>query len=239
MVAWYTDIKQDICHGDAMKDITNPKKVRDYFESTELKNIFSWDVAQSCRLFSYEDGEQLCREGEEVHYLLFLVEGMAKPYGMLANGRAYLFRIESPLSVYGDLEVLEESAYKDNVASVGGCICMAIPIGYIRKYCLDSPKFLKYIISTLSDRLAMISRNSMESLLLPLKCKVAIYLLDESQGGKRHLRISGTYLELAENLGTTYRHLSRVLREMVADGFIERQGKNITLLDMDGLNRLI
>lgn len=230
IITWYSELKQDICHGDGMKDVTTRDQIEHHMGTTALGEIFESSVSDFCRLFAYDAGEQICREGEEIHHLLFLVEGKAKPFGMLANGRAYMFRIEEPLSVYGDLEVLEDRQYRDNVEAVTACLCLAVPMAYIRRYCLDSPVFLKYIISTLAERLRMISRNSTESLLMPLRNKLAVYLLNESADGMT-VTVRSTYLELAESLGTTYRHLSRVMKDMTERGLIEKKGKVIRLLD--------
>lgn len=221
-----------------MKDITAEKTINGYFARTELGRIFDLDVAQHCRLFQYERGELICENGADVEYLLFMVKGEAKVYTLLENGKSYLLRFEKPMIVYGDIEVLFDQVYSANVEAMNSCCCLGIPIGYIRRYCLDNPVFLKYVIGTLSARLDAISHMSTSNLLLPLKNKFASYLMAHKEPNNHNVVIQRSYVNLADQLGATYRHLSRVMSDMTDEGLIERNGKKFVLIDLETLSEL-
>lgn len=221
-----------------MKDITTEAAINAYFETTDLGHIFEPEVAQHCRLFQYERGELICENGADFEYLLFMVEGEAKVYTMLDNGKTYLLRFETPMIVYGDVEVLFDLVYTANVEAMGNCCCLGIAIGYIRRNCLDSPVFLKYVISTLSSRLDAISHMSTSNLLLPLKNKFASYLMAHKELDSNTVVIRRSYLNVADQLGATYRHLSRVMRDMTEEALIERDGKKLILKDIEALSEL-
>ena len=208
-----------------MKDITTVEAIELHLNTTVIGNIFKPEIKGLCRLFSYDVGELICEKDVNIQYLLFLVKGEAKIFTMLENGKVYLLRIEQAINVYGDLEVLFDEAYSANVEAMDKCQCLAVPIGYIRRECLDSPEFLKYIISSLSTRLERITNMSTSNLLQSLKPKLASYLLAFRVGSNSTVNITVSYTEVAEHLGITYRHLSRVLKEMEEEGLINRRGK--------------
>ena len=212
-----------------MKDITRRKLIQHYLESTELKEIFKMDVIQHCRVFDYSQGEMVCESGMDFKYLLFMVEGGAKVFTMLDNGKIYLLRIEHPMMVYGEMEVMMADTYNANVEALNGCRCLAIPVTYIRKNCLESPEFLTYVIRSLSLRLDKISNMSTTNLLLPLKNKFASYLRAHTYRGEAY--IDSSFLNVADHLGTTYRHLSRTMAELEEEGVYERRGKHFVILD--------
>lgn len=221
-----------------MKDITRAKTIDHYFDATIIGEIFDLEAKKLCRIFSYENGELICEKDNDLTYLLFLLQGEVKIFTMLENGKVYLLRMEKAVSVYGDLEVLYDRTYATNVEALGSCHCLGLPIAYIRRQCLDSPVFLKYIISSLSERLNRITNMSTSNLLKPLKDKLASYLLAHMNRNETVIHIRVTYVEVAEHLGTTYRHLSRVLSEMEDEGLIRKQGRAIELMDVKTLQSL-
>lgn len=221
-----------------MIDVTTENLVKHYYETTLLGKIFDDDVMGQSRLFDYEVGEMVCQKGQPLTRLLFLVAGAAKVFTMLDNGKIYLLRIEEPLNIYGDLEVMTGDYYTANVEALAGCRCLAIPIGLIKRRYLTKPEFLSMLIQSLADRLDKISHMSTTNLLLPLKNKVAGYLLAHMDQGTEMVTIKSTYVEVAEQLGSTYRHLSRVMKELLDQGIIEKEGKEIRVVELDRLIEL-
>ncbi len=221
-----------------MIDSTTESLVRHYFQTTALGTIFEDDVMAHCRLFDYEAGEMVCEKDLPLTKLIFIVEGAAKVFTMLDNGKIYLLRIEEPLNIYGDLEVFTGDSYTANVEALAGCRCLGMPINLVRRQYANKPEFLRMIITSLANRLDKISHMSTTNLLLPLKNKVAGYLVAHMDEKTGNITIKTSYIEVAEQLGSTYRHLSRVMKELVDDGYIRKKGKKIVVEDMDALAKL-
>lgn len=59
------------------------------------------------------------------------------------------------------------------------------------------------------------------------------HIIDES-----YIILNSSYLEIAEFLGTTYRHLNRTFKELESQGIIKCENKKINILDMKKLNEL-
>lgn len=220
-----------------MKDVTNDRWLDHYYRTTDLHQIFDKDVLSVARILNYQDGDLLCEAGDRMTQLLFLVEGAVKVFTTLDNGRAYLLRIEEPLQVYGEAEVLFDGIYIANVEALPGCRCIGVPIAYIHNHHMNRPQFLRFIIGSLAGRLDRISQMSTANLLLPLKSKVASFLaahMDEK--GEISIRVS--YQSVSDQLGCTYRHLSRTLKTFEEQGIIKKQGKIISVIDEAALTAI-
>ncbi|MNC61017.1 DNA-binding transcriptional activator YeiL [compost metagenome] len=79
------------------------------------------------------------------------------------------------------------------------------------------------------------------NLLYPLENRFASYLLSlfADSGGQRVEEIrTSTLAELADMLGTSYRHLNRIVRRFVEEGIVERKKGSLSVLDRDKLVQL-
>lgn len=219
----------------SMKDITTHNLVIEYMNELSRELVFGEEAKDCARIFAYDRGELVCERENEVEYLLFLIRGKAKVFTMLDNGKIYLLRIEGSISVYGDVEIMHGATYTANVEALDGCRCLAMPMRYIRSQYLEDPVFLKYMINSLAKRLDKISKMSTNNLLRPLKDRFAGYLMALAEAGESLVIIEASFIQVAEQLGTTYRHLSRTVREMEAEGLFARKGKQFYLINLEML----
>ena len=199
---------------------------------------FDKNIINHLTLIEYEKGNYLCREGELVKYVLFLVSGEVKVYSTLENGKSYLLRTEKPLTVYGDIELLNSDTYCANVEALKNCHVIGISFTYIRQHYLDNPKFLKYLCKSLGYRLSTISQMSTGNLYLPLINKLAGYIMIHSNEGSNQVVLKRSFTDISDQLGVTYRHLSRTFITLESEGIISRKGKLITVLNKDKLKEL-
>lgn len=221
-----------------MKEINNPKLLTKYSADFNIVEIFDKDIVKHLVLFEYEKNDYLCREGELVKYVLFLVSGEVKVYSSLENGKNYLIRIETPLNIYGDIELLNSDTYCANVEALNTCHVMGISFSYIKKQYLDNPKFLKYLCRSLGNRLNKISQMSTQNLYLPLMNKLASYLMIHRNQHNNQVMIKRSFTDISDQLGVTYRHLSRTFKALESEGVILRSGKSITILNLSKLEEL-
>lgn len=221
-----------------MKEIVSTQRLDAYFKAYGLKDIFKENMYDYCRIFEYAKGEMICENGDTISYLFLLVEGEAKVFTTLGNGKIYLLRIENPLSVYGDLETLMQNEYTANVEALNKCICIGIPMTHIRSTYLDYAPFLKFLCMSLANRLDKISQMSTSNVLLPLKNKLASYLLAHKELDTNNINVKSSFVDIAEQLGTTYRHLNRIINEMCLEGVIDKRGKIMEITKIEDLKTL-
>jgi CRP-like cAMP-binding protein len=156
----------------------------------------------------------------------------------LENGKIYLLRTEKPFNIYGDIELLNSDTYCANVEALKSCHVIGISFTYIRKQYLNNSDFLKYLCRSLGFRLNTISHMSTDNLYLPLVNKLAGYLIIHGNEQSNQVILKRSFTDISDQLGSTYRHLSRTFKNLEADGIISRSGKSITILNRAKLEEL-
>lgn len=221
-----------------MREIVNQEMLMGYIEKYYLEQIFNIHRKHHLRLFRFEKGEYICRNGDDMEYQFFLVDGEVKVYTTLDNGKIYLIRIEKPLHSYGDIELFSSSTYVANAEALSVCVCIGIPVSVIRKEYWNQPEFLRFICRSLGSRLESISHMSAENVYLPLKNKLASYLLLHKEENSMKIVLRYSFIDISDHLGATYRHLNRTMKELENEGLISRNGKEIIVEDLEELKAL-
>lgn len=73
-----------------MIQINDFYRMNQYTEKYGIDQLFSEDMKPFMNLFLFKSGEYLCKETEEISYIFFFVEGKAKVYITLSNGKSLL-----------------------------------------------------------------------------------------------------------------------------------------------------
>ena len=92
-----------------------------------------------------------------------------------------------------------------------------------RKELTKDRKFLKFTCESLAEKLAAVSMNSSINLLYPLENRLASYI-NESLTNDEELYIDfdENLVNIAELLGSSYRHLLRTFNALCKKGVIEK-----------------
>lgn len=220
-----------------MKQIINNKTLNHYLNKYSLNKYLNIDLLKSCKLYIFEKNEYICSLNEKLEYMYFLVKGKAKVTTLLSSGQSLLLCFNNPLSIIGDLELLDNPYTDCNVVTLERCICIAIPIWSIHKYGYDDSVFLRFIISSLEKKLRNNSIYSSINILYPLENRFASYLLSVLPSNSNLLTIEGVN-HISELLGSSYRHLNRVIKMLVDNNVIKKNRNEIQVLDLKKLESL-
>ena len=194
-----------------MIKINNVKELNKYILKYTMNDIFTKDMKPFMELLFYKKNEHIMKESEEINYLLFLVKGKAKVYVTLSNGKSLLLCFYQGFKVLGDLEIIDSKNAASNVQVIEDTYCIGISFANVRTYLLNDAKFLKFICSSLGEKLYSCSKNSSINLLYSVENRLASYIIttgeriDES--GQASTIFDENLTEIAELLGTSYRHL--------------------------------
>lgn len=224
-----------------MKSAMNLPVITGYLEKYQMTEVFSESLIEHMTLTTYERGESIAPLNEPLTHFHLLVEGKVKIYSLQENGKKVLIRFYRPMSVIGDLEFISDYPVKCVVEALEVTTLITVPMAVIRAHALECPLFLRFIISTLSQKLYTWSNMAGLNLVYPLENRVASYLVSiseiSSQNRLDELRVTSLE-EMADLLCSSYRHLHRILESFESQGIISRHRSKIRILDFDKLKSL-
>ncbi len=220
----------------------NVKEIDRYITKYTMNDIFSKDMKPFMELLFYKKNEYIIKEEQEINHLIFLVHGKAKVYVTLSNGKSLLLCFYQEFRVLGDLEIIDSKKAASNVQVIEDTYCIGISSENVRTYLLNDAKFLRFICGSLGDKLYRCSKNSSINLLYSLENRLASYISTTGEKmddmGQVKITFEENLTEIAELLGTSYRHLLRTLNVLCTKGIIQKKNNYYEVIDEKTLKKL-
>lgn len=207
-----------------------------YFQGMSKDEITAILDKVTIEFFSYNDGEAICRFGEECDKFIIVTKGKVLSR-VTAPDNTYSLteEIQAPLAIEPYSLFGHDTTYKRNYTAMGNCTTLVID----KKYLFS--EFSKYQIFTI-NLLNLISRRAqMQSYAIwsytpaSIKGRIAQFI------GMRCNSINGTKRvqikmeRLATLLCETRLNISKALNELQDDGYIELHRKEIIVLSLKRL----
>jgi len=212
--------------------------VEQYVRKFDMGSFLNPRLLEYLKPFHYDSYKTVIFEQSRIRYLYFLVEGQLRCAHYHPNGTLAVVALSNPLSAMGDVEILSNDFSSTAVITIRPSILLGIPMTKIQKHGLDDPAFLRFIINQLAAKL-----NDSTSLrlgnLLPVKCRFALYIMAKPESGDGQIVILPEKETLASMLGTSLRHLNRVMHELIGEGAIGEGYPGVRIRNEMILNRLI
>lgn len=229
-----------------MRELRRKNLLMQYVEQYNINQFFEKDMVPYMKLFEYKNGEDILVAGDKMTEFFFIVEGRAKIFNTMENGKSLLLRFSKPLSDLGSVELLEdERIVKSCVQALHNVRAIVISFEDMEKYAIDDVKFLKYCVKNLSQKLFTLSNAASINLMYPIENRFASYLVTvfsyemQTERADRIEEIKATKTtELATFLGVSYRHLNRVIKKFEDQGIILRTKGGFKILDYEKLEGL-
>lgn len=225
-----------------MKELTDHAFLHSLVEESHLDEIFDQDAIKEMHLYQAEKGDILCSKGDHLNQMFFLVKGKIKIFTTLPNGKSLLLRFNNPLALIGDVEFITQCEARNTVEFVHRGLLIAISFKVLRERYQDHPKFLRFILQRISHKLYTSSSSTSLNLLYPVENRFASYLLstmsDEPDSMSSEELKTSKLTEVAELLGTSYRHLNRVIRNLSAASIIERKKGSLFIKNREKIKEL-
>lgn len=220
-----------------MRRILDNKLLNQYIEKHNIKRIFDNEIFKYAELHFYKKEEYILEAGETLEYYYLLVDGKIKIYYPFENGKSMLLKFYKEFNTIGDLELLKGIPILCNIDAVEDTYLIAIPSAMLREKYFNDVKFLHHLLDSLSEKLYGTINNSSYNFIYPLINRLSSYLI-EHLTDENCIILNSSYLDIAQFLGTTYRHLNRTLKEMESKSIIKCDDKKIYILDIAELREL-
>lgn len=188
-------------------------------------------------VFEYKKGEQVIECYTKMEYMYFIYKGKTKIYIITENGKSLLLEFYHPHHVMGDLEFITGDDSTCYVDAITDCKILAISYEKLKALISEDVGFYKYISAGLAKKLRGSSNSSTINQLYTLKAKISSYILGlaidiETESFSKIVELE-KLKDVADLLGTSYRHLLRTFSELEEEGVILQKGKKITILNLE------
>ncbi|MGE6256819.1 Crp/Fnr family transcriptional regulator [Heyndrickxia sporothermodurans] len=222
-----------------MKQIYDRSQLIDNLNRYELNEIFSEEIKETLSLYTFNSGEILCSKGEPIDRMFFIVEGKVKIFTISSEGKRFIVRFKKPLSIIGDIEYVKKTKIFNTVEAVTEGVAIGVRFNELRKMRTNQIEFLQFLLEIIAEKFYTESHATSLNMLNSVEVRLASYLLSLSSDGEGSLfhkemnKLSIT--EIADLIGTSYRHLNRVINKLCAEEIIQRKKGVLYIKDLQRL----
>ncbi|UVI28075.1 Crp/Fnr family transcriptional regulator [Paenibacillus spongiae] len=222
-----------------MKSIVEHSRIQPYISQFNLDEIFAESEAITLQLRTYERNELVLKEGDELDGLYFQVEGQTRVSSSVSTGKSLLLRYCHPLSVFGDIELIQKVVIQSQVEAVQPASFLFIDHRTVESVLMQDSKFLNMLLKHLSYKLQTCTTASRINLLASVEERLASYLLTIRLQNEFGKELQTSHIpEIASLIGTTPRHLNRVIRKLSERKIISKAKKHLHVNDWERLDEL-
>ncbi|WP_050614432.1 Crp/Fnr family transcriptional regulator [Bacillus testis] len=225
-----------------MKIIDNQSLVYSYLETNQLHEYFSRVDVNKIKLCRFDKGEMMITAGEPLQEMLFLVEGKVKIFTVTAEDKRLIIRFLKAFAMLGDIEFANEENAITSVEAITDCLVLSIPYNYLKETIGKNPSFLYFLLQSISHKFRTKTNFTTFNVLYPVEVRFASYLLSISTDSKgtvfREEMKHSSLADIADMIGTSYRHLNRVIQKLCNEQVIERAKGSIHIKNLQKLRDL-
>ncbi|TDR80680.1 Crp/Fnr family transcriptional regulator [Paludibacterium purpuratum] len=216
------------------------EQIAAYYEHFRLDRFIPPELIGHFKLQPFDKGESICEVGQPIDSLSFLVEGRAKVFMPMENARQLLLCFYEPLQMLGDLELFEaEPRTVTGVQALTPCLCLKLKRDIVMTQLADNPVFLRQMCLSLGRKLGRVNRNSALNMLHPVENRLASYILGTANRTNGvPAEFSGNLTQIADFLGTSFRHVHRTLQKFCTLGFLAKDRTRYAILNEPALQKL-
>ncbi|MGP4078523.1 Crp/Fnr family transcriptional regulator [Pseudalkalibacillus sp. R45] len=225
-----------------MKEIHNRKVLEQYIQFYNLESIFNPQLIPHMSFYRFEQGELIASQGDPSQYLYVLVKGKVKIFTTTAEGKALILSFKTPLELIGDIEYVQGIDFINTVEAVSDVAMLGIHHQWLKKFGREDASFLNFLLEIITEKFCVKSNSLSFNLLYPVEVRLASYLLSISYD-ESDIQLNGQLSALslkdtANLIGTSYRHLNRVIQSFDEKELVERKKGYLLVKDREGLREI-
>lgn len=210
--------------------------MENYIKELSLDRVLNQELIQALAMNEYSKGDLIIQQGENPKYLFFLVGGKIKTYKTSEEGKRLILSFREKFDITGDIEFVQQAPYVNTVEAINDVKMLTIPIHIAQKYGMNHLPFVQFVLERITEKLYANSNALTFNLMYPVEVRLCSYLLSVSMDGvtvpARELK------DAADLIGTTKRHMNRIIVELCKEHIIERKGNAIIIANYERLVEL-
>jgi CRP-like cAMP-binding protein len=175
---------------------------------------------------TYIKDQVIVREGDFPKFIHILLKGSAKVIPSSIHGIEALIDYLEVDDFIGDIEYSKKTPYVHTVIAKEKVQALLIPIEKMASL-LNDIMFCRFYISNLSKKLNISSKKSKDLTTLTARERFLNHVY--SKAVDKEYIVHQTYEELAKQIGTSSRHLRRIITELKEENIIDVSSKSIKI----------
>lgn len=188
-----------------------------------------------CSVCTYSFEEKIISEGKSSGKLFIVTQGKARVGITAPNGKDLVLCFYLSDGLIGELEMFCGSKTDTTSVTAAGTLrCISIPVADNFEYLDNNLAFTKIAATELAKKLLRSSNSVAESTLYAAKTRLCRYILASSDGS--YFRDIMT--DVAHSIGTSYRHLYRMMGVLCKEGILEKTDTGYRIIDINRLEKL-
>lgn len=206
-----------------MKQIYDEKLLNLYLKQHKIESLFD-TKGLSFRLCQYDRGEILNNIHDPSLFLQFVVEGAVYIYFIRDDGRRSPVCLTTEFTLLGDMEFCGETSLPFLVEAHRKVICVELPLYEYRGALLNDNTFLRFLLHSISHKMALVSRAEVS--FTNLEEKLLHYLRYDCPDHQfKGVETTAIHLHCSR------RQLQRILKSLTEQKILEKQSKGIYRLN--------
>lgn len=196
-------------------------------------------ILRDARTLYYRRGEVVARRGEMAPGLLAVAYGMVKVSLRGASGVERVLRLVGPAQTFGEVVLFMKQPLPVDAVAVVDSRLVLVPAEAMFSLIARDPHFAHNMIASLCQRMHALICDFEATTMHGAAGRLAAYLesLAEGPGAGRVMLPSAKKL-IAARLGMSKETFSRALRELAQARLVAVAGREVVLLDREGLERV-
>ncbi len=212
-------------------------KLLGFYMFSELQNEQIEQLANNTHLLEAKKGDILFNRGDKAHGFYILLNGQIKLSVISPQGDEKVIGLIQPGQSFGEAVLFMERAFPVNANVIADSDVLLVSRDGIFKLLESDMTVVRRMLAGISARNRQLV-NDIETISLQNSAQRLIgYLLqiaDESENPERVLLPASKHT-IASMLNITPETFSRVMQKLQLAGLIDVNGKEVTIVDLDGL----
>ena len=190
---------------------------------------------------TYAAGQLIFSEGDPCSGLFVVASGNVRIFKTSPSGREQVLSIDGPGSSIAELPVFDGGAYPASTSAVDDVTLLFVSKEAFRELCLTHPQVALKVLRVVGSRLRRLVGIIEELSFTTVRHRLAAFLLrlashnSVKSGGKTVVTLPDNNQEIAAQIGTVRELVSRNLSRLQAEGLIEIDGRNLTIVNPNAL----
>lgn len=182
---------------------------------------------------SYRKNIIVIHEGDEGDALYVILEGKVKVFVSDETGKEVVLGVQGPCDYFGDLALIDRAPRSASVMTTEPTSLAYVSRADFERCLHDEPAIAMKLISSLTQRIRILTDLVKDLALLSVRDRVIHILSKLAIPHDEKLTIDQrlTHQEIANMAGASREMVSRIMKSLANEGYIDTRGRTVTIED--------